>query len=60
MTASRVSFSYELIDIPAWAREQAVQDAVPQIKNDLQRSDHKDTETLILTDNGWKMTGNLQ
>ena len=60
MTASRVSFSYELIDVPAWAKEPALQNAVPQIKNDLQRSDHKDTETLVLTDSGWRMAGNLQ
>ncbi len=57
---SQVSFSYDLVDVPAWAKEPALQNAVPQIKTDLQRPEHKETETLVLTANGWKTAQELR
>jgi len=57
---SQVSFTYDLTDVPAWAKEAALQNAVPEIKTDLQRPEHTETETLVLTANGWKTAQDLR
>ena len=51
---SQVSYSYELVDIASWAANSAVQRAIPQIKIDLLQTEHKGTENMVLTANGWK------
>lgn len=47
-----VSYEYEVVDVPPWARSEAVQAAFPQIAERTSGS-MSDTDDLVLTNAGW-------
>ena len=55
MRISRVNYTYEVSDLPAWANSPAIQAAIPELKADVE-SDKvpiKKLDVLVLTNNGW-------
>jgi hypothetical protein len=57
MTVSNVTYDYGLKDLEAWASDEKVQSAFPQIRNALARSNVTAADGVILTGNGWRHEG---
>jgi hypothetical protein len=53
--ASRVSFTYQVSDIPAWATSPEILAAMPRLKADVEseKTPIKGGDVLALTNNGW-------
>lgn len=54
MKVSRVTYSYDLKDVAAWASDAAVRDAFPEIANALADPNGSATDALVLTNEGWR------
>lgn len=54
--ASQVTYTYELSDIPAWAKQPQIVAAIPKLKKDVEseKTPIKTRDILVLTNNGWK------
>lgn len=55
MRISRVNYTYEVSDLPTWAKSPVIQAAIPELKADVE-SDKvpiKKLDVLVLTNNGW-------
>lgn len=52
---SRVNYTYEVSDLPAWAKSQEVHLAINELKADVESEKNaiKRLDTLVLTNNGW-------
>lgn len=52
---SRVNYTYEVSDLPSWARSDEILDAIKDLKIDVEseQSPIKKLDALILTNNGW-------
>lgn len=59
ISESKVSFAYELTDMAPWTASSILQEAIPQLKSDLQQAQQKGTERMVLTNNGWKAARDL-
>lgn len=51
ITMSRVNYTFEITNIPAWAKNASLNTAFTQLKHQLNRNE--DNATLILTSKGW-------
>lgn len=51
---SRVTYRYRLVDIASWTDDEAIKVALPAIGRALARSPAQATDTLMLTNKGWR------
>ena len=57
---SLVSYSYRITDVPAWARDATIQEALPRIKMDLFVPRIEETMMMVLTKNGWRTSDDIR
>lgn len=51
---TRVTYSYEIVDIPEWAQTDSTRAAIPEIDKALSAQSLDDKDDLVLTNTGWK------
>lgn len=53
---SQVTYTYELSELPAWAKQPQIVAALPKLKKDVEseKTPIKTRDILVLTNNGWK------
>jgi hypothetical protein len=57
---SEVRYTFHLARIKAWAFDAGIQDAFPDIRRALGRTQSTRTDTVVLTDGGWKVAQDLR